>query len=56
MDVQRFFLPMKANLDQGPGLDPIEVGLVTVEESEMLLAYFHKHLAHTRMYLSLLTK
>lgn len=52
MDVQRFFLPMKANLDQGPGLDPIEVGLVTAEEAEMLLAYFHKHLAHTRMYLS----
>ncbi|KAH4111960.1 hypothetical protein HBH47_233060 [Parastagonospora nodorum] len=48
MDVQRFFLPMKANLDQGPGLDPIEVGLVTFEEAEMLLAYFHKHLAHTR--------
>jgi hypothetical protein len=51
MDVQRFFLPMKANLDQGPGLDPVEVGLVTVEEAEMLLAYFHKHLAHTRKYL-----
>lgn len=52
MDVQRFFLPMKANFDQGPGLDPIDVGLVTFEEAEMLLTYFHKHLAHTRMYFS----
>lgn len=48
LDVHRFFLPMKAHLDQGPGLDPIDVGLVTREEAEMLLAYFHKRLAHTR--------
>lgn len=48
MDVHRFFLPMKASLDQGPGLDPIDVGLVTLDEAETLLAYFHKHLAHTR--------
>jgi hypothetical protein len=47
-DVHRFFLPMKASLDQGPGLDPIDVGLVTLEEAENLLAYFHKALAHTR--------
>ena len=37
LDVQRFFLPMKASLDQGPGLDPIDVGLVTMEEAETLL-------------------
>ena len=37
LDVHRFFLPMKASLDQGPGLDPIEVGLVTKDEAEMLL-------------------
>ncbi|KAF1942950.1 hypothetical protein EJ02DRAFT_502497 [Clathrospora elynae] len=48
LDVHRFFLPMKASLDQGPGLDPIDVGLVTVDEAEMLLQYFHKKLAHTR--------
>ncbi len=36
-DVHRFFLPMKASLDQGPGLDPIEVGLVTMDEAETLL-------------------
>jgi hypothetical protein len=48
LDVHRFFLPMKATLDQGPGLDPIDVGLVTMEEAELLLAYFHQNLAHTR--------
>ena len=37
LDVHHFFLPMKASLDQGPGLDPIDVGLVTKEEAEMLL-------------------
>lgn len=37
LDVHHFFLPMKASLDQGPGLDPIDVGLVTMEEAEMLL-------------------
>lgn len=48
LDVHHFFLPMKASLDQGPGLDPIDVGLVNVNEAEMLLQYFHKNLAHTR--------
>jgi hypothetical protein len=37
LDVHRFFLPMKASLDQGPGLDPIDVGLVTKDEAQMLL-------------------
>ena len=37
LDVHRFFLPMKASLDQGPGLDPIDVGLVTAAEADMLL-------------------
>lgn len=37
LDVHRFFLPMKASLDQGSGLDPIDVGLVTSEEAGMLL-------------------
>ncbi|KAI1556333.1 TesB Acyl-CoA thioesterase [Pyrenophora tritici-repentis] len=48
LDVHHFFLPTKAHLDQGPGLDPIDVGLVTKDEAEMLLQYFHKKLAHTR--------
>ncbi|KAF2183714.1 hypothetical protein K469DRAFT_582241 [Zopfia rhizophila CBS 207.26] len=47
-DIHQFFLPMKASLDNGPDLDPIEVGLVTTEEAEMLLSYFHEKLAHTR--------
>jgi hypothetical protein len=38
LDVHRFFLPMKASLDQGPGLDPIDNGLVTKQEAETLLA------------------
>lgn len=37
-DVHRFFLPVKANLDQGPDLDPIDLGLVTMEEAEMLIS------------------
>lgn len=37
LDVHHFFLPMKAHLDQGSGLDPIDVGLVTKDEAEMLL-------------------
>lgn len=37
LDVHHFFLPMKASLDQGPGLDPIDVGLVTISEADMLV-------------------
>jgi hypothetical protein len=48
LDVHSFFLPIKSSLDQGHGLDPIDVGLVTLEEAEMLLTYFHLKLAHTR--------
>ena len=38
LDVHRFFLPMKANLDQGSDYDPIDIGLVTKEEAKTLLA------------------
>jgi hypothetical protein len=38
LDVHRFFLPMKASLDQGPGLDPIDNGLISKQEAETLLA------------------
>jgi hypothetical protein len=37
-DVQRYFLPTKARLDQGPDLDPIDIGLVSLEESEALIS------------------
>lgn len=33
-----FFVPVKANLDTGPDLDPIEVGLVTLNETETLFS------------------
>jgi hypothetical protein len=36
-DVNRFFLPMKANPDLGPHLDPVDLGLVTMEEAELLI-------------------
>jgi hypothetical protein len=35
--VHRFFLPMRANYDVGPDLDPIDIGLLAVEEAAMLL-------------------
>lgn len=38
LDVHQFFLPMKANLDQGPGYDPIDIGLVTKDEAKTLLS------------------
>ncbi|KAF2011162.1 hypothetical protein BU24DRAFT_378071 [Aaosphaeria arxii CBS 175.79] len=47
-DIQRFFQPMKANIDQSPEWDPIEAGLVTLGEAEMLMTFFHEKLAHTR--------
>jgi hypothetical protein len=33
-----FFVPAKANLDVGPEVDPIELGLVTFDESESLFS------------------
>lgn len=36
-DVHRFFLPMKANPDLGPHLDPVDLGLITTEEAELLM-------------------
>ena len=40
VDVHRFFLPMKAYLDQGPDLDPIDIGLVTTEEADILISLY----------------
>lgn len=42
-NITRFFQPIKASLDGGGGqngqeTDPIDVGLVTMEEAEMLLS------------------
>ncbi|CAG8196683.1 unnamed protein product [Penicillium salamii] len=43
-----FFVPARANLDVGPEVDPVDLGLVTFDESESLFAYFYQNLAHTR--------
>ncbi|KAF9247861.1 transcriptional regulator family: Fungal Specific TF [Penicillium roqueforti] len=43
-----FFVPAGANLDVGPDMDPIGLGLVTFDESESLFSFFYQHLAHTR--------
>ncbi|KAJ6153457.1 hypothetical protein N7497_007776 [Penicillium chrysogenum] len=43
-----FFVPTRANLDIGPEVDPIELGLVTFDESESLFSFFYQNLAHTR--------
>ncbi|KAE8362492.1 hypothetical protein BDV27DRAFT_166188 [Aspergillus caelatus] len=43
-----FFVPVKSNLDLGPDMDPIELGLVTPDEAESLFAFFYQDLAHTR--------
>ncbi|OJJ98882.1 hypothetical protein ASPACDRAFT_79655 [Aspergillus aculeatus ATCC 16872] len=43
-----FFIPTSASLDTGPTLDPIELGLVTLDEAESLFSYFYRNLAHTR--------
>ncbi|KAJ5535016.1 hypothetical protein N7527_001270 [Penicillium freii] len=43
-----FFVPARANLDVGPEVDPIELGLVTFDESGSLFSFFYQNLAHTR--------
>lgn len=40
LDLHRFFLPIKAKPDLGPDLDPIVLGLVSLEEAGMLLSLY----------------
>jgi len=47
-DVHDFFGPFRPKLDIGEHLDPIDLGLVTIEECDMLFTYFHESLSHTR--------
>lgn len=47
-ELKSFFVPVKASLDVGPELDPINLGLVTLDETESLFSYFYRNLAHTR--------
>lgn len=35
-----FFVPARANLDVGDDLDPVELGLVTFDESESLFSLY----------------
>ncbi|EAW17269.1 uncharacterized protein NFIA_006330 [Aspergillus fischeri NRRL 181] len=45
---RHFFVPVKAKLDLGPDMDPIELGLTTLHEAELLFSFFYENLAHTR--------
>ncbi|KAL2117565.1 hypothetical protein VTJ04DRAFT_7225 [Mycothermus thermophilus] len=47
-EVEKFFKLSQFSLDIGPDLDPISLGLLTMEEAETLFAFFHHNLAHTR--------
>ncbi|EHY56049.1 hypothetical protein HRR83_006572 [Exophiala dermatitidis] len=47
-ELQQFFASPMSNLDNSPDLDPIELGLVTMEEADSLFGYFHEKLSHTR--------
>ncbi|KAK4153971.1 hypothetical protein C8A00DRAFT_14853 [Chaetomidium leptoderma] len=47
-EVERFFQLSQFSLDTGPDLDPIHLGLITVEEADTLFNFFHHNLAHTR--------
>ncbi|EPE28174.1 hypothetical protein GLAREA_04965 [Glarea lozoyensis ATCC 20868] len=46
--LRSFFGPFRPSLDNEPDIDPIEMGLVTVEETSALFSYFHDNLSHTR--------
>ncbi|KAK1760119.1 protein priB [Echria macrotheca] len=47
-EVEKFFKLSQFSLDVGPDLDPVELGLMSMEEAESLFAFFHRNLAHTR--------
>ncbi|KAK0611648.1 hypothetical protein B0T14DRAFT_540692 [Immersiella caudata] len=47
-EVEKFFKLSQFTLDTGPDLDPIELGLMSVEEADSLFNFFHRNLAHTR--------
>ncbi|KIX04846.1 uncharacterized protein Z518_05717 [Rhinocladiella mackenziei CBS 650.93] len=47
-ELQQFFGSLMPNLDNEPDLDPIDLGLVTLEEAQSLFAFFYERLSHTR--------
>ncbi|KAJ6111567.1 hypothetical protein N7523_007628 [Penicillium sp. IBT 18751x] len=48
MSAKSFFVPTRAHMDVGSELDPIDLGLVTIDEAESLFSFFYQNLAHTR--------
>lgn len=40
LGVNSFFVPVKDNLDIGPDLDPVDIGLATLDESEALFSLY----------------
>ena len=38
--VDSFFVPIKASLDVGPELDPVDLGLITFEDAKDLFALY----------------
>ncbi|TVY36594.1 Satratoxin biosynthesis SC1 cluster transcription factor [Lachnellula occidentalis] len=47
-DLEAFFGPFRPSLDIGQDVDPIEMGIVTEDESTGLFSYFYENLSHTR--------
>ncbi|KAL2131195.1 hypothetical protein VTI74DRAFT_5421 [Chaetomium olivicolor] len=47
-EVEKFFKLSQFSLDVGPDLDPVNLGLITLEEADTLFNFFHHNLAHTR--------
>ncbi|KAL2024978.1 hypothetical protein VTK56DRAFT_3677 [Thermocarpiscus australiensis] len=47
-EVEKFFKLTQFSLDTGPDLDPVNLGLLTLEEAETLFNFFYQNLAHTR--------
>ena len=46
--VKWYFAPVRAKLDIGEDVDPVDLGLASLEEAEMLFSYFFHNLSHTR--------
>lgn len=46
--LRTFFGPFRPHLDVGEDIDPVEMGYVTLEDVDLLFAYFYQNLSHTR--------
>ncbi|KAI9690450.1 MAG: hypothetical protein M1822_009413 [Bathelium mastoideum] len=43
-----YFAPVQAKLDIGEDVDPVDLGLASLDEAETLFTYFYHNLLHTR--------